>query len=306
MHLLHASARSPRRGRRGRLGAAALALLVVVAACSSGDDDTDADTAASSDATSGADPATTAGGSDGTADSAAFPVTIEHKYGETTIEAPPERVVSVGFADQDLLLALGIVPVAIRDWYGDQPFATWPWATPALGDAEPDRVAIHRAELRADPIARSRPHRRGLVGHDRGGVRNVVGDRADTAAVGRVHRLRSAVAGGHSCHRRGDRSTARGGGVDRRCRRTASGSSRRPPGVGWSGGGGRLRPVRDGDRRVRQCGSPSAADGGARLRDTGRVRRAGRRPVLQLVQLRGDGPPRSRRARLDLWRSSDQ
>jgi ABC-type Fe3+-hydroxamate transport system substrate-binding protein len=99
MHLDHASARSR---RRGRLGAAALALAVVVAACSSGDDDTADDTAGD------------AGSSDGTADSAAFPVTIEHKYGETTIEAAPERVVSVGFADQDPLLALGIVPVAIR------------------------------------------------------------------------------------------------------------------------------------------------------------------------------------------------
>jgi iron complex transport system substrate-binding protein len=124
MHLDHASARSR---RRGRLGAAALALAVVVAACSSGDDDTAADTTASSDATSGADSATTAGGSDGAADSAAFAVTIEHKYGETTIEAAPERVVSVGFADQDPLLALGNVPVAIR-----------------AGSATPSRPCCHR------------------------------------------------------------------------------------------------------------------------------------------------------------------
>ncbi len=77
-------------------------------------------------------------------------MTIEHKYGETTIEAAPERVVSVGFADQDPLLALGIVPVAIRDWYGDQPFATWPWATPALGDAEP--TVLPSTELNFEQI----------------------------------------------------------------------------------------------------------------------------------------------------------
>jgi iron complex transport system substrate-binding protein len=26
----------------------------------------------------------------------------------------------------------------VTDWYGDQPSATWPWAQPALGDAEPE------------------------------------------------------------------------------------------------------------------------------------------------------------------------
>lgn len=67
-----------------------------------------------------------------------FPITIEHKYGSTEITAPPERVISVGFADQDVLLALGVIPIAIRDWYGDQPFATWPWAQDELGDAEPE------------------------------------------------------------------------------------------------------------------------------------------------------------------------
>ena len=47
-------------------------------------------------------------------------------------------MVSVGYTEQDALLALGITPVAVTDWYGDQPFATWPWAQEALGDAEPE------------------------------------------------------------------------------------------------------------------------------------------------------------------------
>lgn len=68
---------------------------------------------------------------------AAFPVTIEHKFGETTIDAEPLRVVSVGFGEHDGLLALGVIPVAVRDWYGDQPYATWPWAQDELGDAQP-------------------------------------------------------------------------------------------------------------------------------------------------------------------------
>ena len=53
---------------------------------------------------------------------------VAHQYGETTVPAPPERVVSVGVTEQDILLELGVVPVAVTEWYGEQPSATWPWA----------------------------------------------------------------------------------------------------------------------------------------------------------------------------------
>ncbi len=43
----------------------------------------------------------------------AFPVTIEHVYGETVIPAQPERVVTWGWAAHDAALALGVVPVGI-------------------------------------------------------------------------------------------------------------------------------------------------------------------------------------------------
>jgi iron complex transport system substrate-binding protein len=64
-------------------------------------------------------------------------VTITHAFGETTVPEPPKRVVSAGFTGQDDLLALGVVPIAITDWFGDQPFAVWPWARPKLGNAKP-------------------------------------------------------------------------------------------------------------------------------------------------------------------------
>jgi iron complex transport system substrate-binding protein len=35
------------------------------------------------------------------------------------------------------VLALGVVPVGVTEWYGEQPHATWPWAQDELGDAEP-------------------------------------------------------------------------------------------------------------------------------------------------------------------------
>jgi iron complex transport system substrate-binding protein len=65
------------------------------------------------------------------------PLTITHAFGETTIPQPPKRVVSAGFTGQDDLLALGIVPVAVTNWFGDQPFGVWPWAQPKLGNAKP-------------------------------------------------------------------------------------------------------------------------------------------------------------------------
>lgn len=70
-----------------------------------------------------------------------FPVTVEHEFGETEIVEKPERIVSVGYTEQDTLLALGIVPVGITDWYGDQPHGVWPWAQEALGDAEPELLS---------------------------------------------------------------------------------------------------------------------------------------------------------------------
>jgi iron complex transport system substrate-binding protein len=60
-----------------------------------------------------------------------FPVTIDHIYGSTTIEEKPLRVVSVGFHEQDFLYSLGVAPVGVKEWFGDKPYATWPWAEDA-------------------------------------------------------------------------------------------------------------------------------------------------------------------------------
>ena len=64
--------------------------------------------------------------------------TIEHKYGSTEINGTSERVVTVGYTDQDPVLALGVAPVAVREWFGERPSATWQWAQDKLGDAEPE------------------------------------------------------------------------------------------------------------------------------------------------------------------------
>jgi iron complex transport system substrate-binding protein len=72
--------------------------------------------------------------------SSAFPLTIEHKYGSTTIESVPERIVTVGLLEQDPLLALGVTPVGTTEWFGGYPGSVWPWAQPLLGDTLPESV----------------------------------------------------------------------------------------------------------------------------------------------------------------------
>lgn len=133
-----------------------LPLLLLAGAAACGADDGGGDATSS---TSGGPVATDVTGdtddTGGAADEAAFPVTIEHKYGSLTLDEAPERVVSVGYTDQDTLLALGVVPVGIRDWFGDQPNATWPWATAALGGAEP--LVLDSAEINYEAVAGLRP-----------------------------------------------------------------------------------------------------------------------------------------------------
>lgn len=119
------------------------AFALLATACGSDDD-----TESSTDTTTGEGGDTTVAPTD---DGGAFPVTVEHKYGEITLDEAPAKVVSVGYTDQDFLLSLDVTPVAIRDWYGDQPFGTWEWAQDELGDAEP--VLLPSTELNYEQIA---------------------------------------------------------------------------------------------------------------------------------------------------------
>jgi iron complex transport system substrate-binding protein len=83
-------------------------------------------------------------------------VTVKHIFGETTIPAPPTRVVSAGFTEQDDLLAVGVVPVAVTNWFGDQPFGVWPWARPKLGPARPVLLNLDNG-IQVDQIAKLKP-----------------------------------------------------------------------------------------------------------------------------------------------------
>ncbi|MEX0790921.1 MAG: iron-siderophore ABC transporter substrate-binding protein [Actinomycetota bacterium] len=85
------------------------------------------------------------------------PVTVEHKYGETTIPNRPSRVVTVGMVAHDPVLALGVVPVGITSGeYSDrQVHGVWPWAQESLGDAKPEVLSTE--EVNFERIAGLRP-----------------------------------------------------------------------------------------------------------------------------------------------------
>jgi iron complex transport system substrate-binding protein len=87
----------------------------------------------------------------------AFPVTIEHKYGSTTIKAEPKRIVLVGLTEQDALLALGIVPVATTEWLKRYEGAISPWATSKLGNAPKPTVLSDQGGIQFEKVASLRP-----------------------------------------------------------------------------------------------------------------------------------------------------
>ncbi|UFU01809.1 ABC transporter substrate-binding protein [Ruania suaedae] len=116
-----------RTSRRAAIAVAAFAALGL-AGCSGAADSSEQDPAAtgSADGSDGAD----------SAEGAWQPVTIEHALGTTTIEEEPERVAAIGWANHEVALALGIVPVGmpITAWGDDDGNGVHPWVESTLSE----------------------------------------------------------------------------------------------------------------------------------------------------------------------------
>lgn len=61
-----------------------------------------------------------------------YPLTIVNKFGETVIEAAPERVATLNYGGADTILALGFQPLTVREWFGPYEDTVWPWARDLL------------------------------------------------------------------------------------------------------------------------------------------------------------------------------
>ena len=81
----------------------------------------------------GGDTGTDGGGDDSAAEGS---TTIEHAFGETVIEGQPERVATVAWANHEVPLALGVVPVgmASANFGDDDGNGTLPWVEESLTD----------------------------------------------------------------------------------------------------------------------------------------------------------------------------
>lgn len=85
----------------------------------------------------------------------AYPLTVKHQLGSTTIPSAPRRVVTYGYTDQDPVLALGTIPVGTLRWIPQWKRGVGVWAESALGDAQPKIYSGN--EIDFEGIAAARP-----------------------------------------------------------------------------------------------------------------------------------------------------
>lgn len=106
--------------RASALTAATSVAMLGLSACATGSSDEE-----------GAAPA-----ANSSADTDAFPVTIESTYGEATIEEEPERIVTLG-VDGDNVAALGVAPIAVQKMtWGGNAAGTTDWFDDALAEID--------------------------------------------------------------------------------------------------------------------------------------------------------------------------
>ncbi|AIY02519.1 ABC-type Fe3+-hydroxamate transporter system, periplasmic component [Arthrobacter sp. PAMC 25486] len=108
---------SRRQGLKLGLTASLGALGVALAGCSTGE-------------VGGTDSQNTQAASD------KFPVTVKHIYGETVIKEAPQRVATVSWVNDDIAIALGVIPVGMpkNEWGGNDQGSV-PWKDAALEKA---------------------------------------------------------------------------------------------------------------------------------------------------------------------------
>lgn len=84
----------------------------------------------SNDPTSDAAPA-------GAASGGSEPVSVTHRYGTTEVPASPQRIVTLGQTDHDVVVALGFTPVAVAGFTGGTYSPFRPWNSTQLASKPP-------------------------------------------------------------------------------------------------------------------------------------------------------------------------
>ncbi len=132
------------RSRRLRAVFVAAAAALALSACSSTSENGGGDAAA---------------GQAATEDS--FPVTVEHALGKTTIDKKPERIATVAWANHEVPLALGVVPVGMAkaNFGDDDADGLLPWVSAKLKelDAAPPVLFDETDGIDFEAVSDTRP-----------------------------------------------------------------------------------------------------------------------------------------------------
>ncbi|MCW0216023.1 MAG: iron-siderophore ABC transporter substrate-binding protein [Pseudonocardia sp.] len=119
-----------------------MAAALVLGGCGSGG------TTSATEPSAAPAPATSAG---------TFPVTVDHLYGSTEITAAPQRVVALGYSDADALLAVGVKPIGIVNWFTVPPENNkWSWEEAGFGSTVPEVVGV-RDDYDLEKVAALKP-----------------------------------------------------------------------------------------------------------------------------------------------------
>lgn len=143
--------------------AAGLALSACSASSTASESSTSTTATTSASSSSSSTPASSASSdtSDPSTNAAAegsYPVTITHAFGETTIPAEPQRVVTISWQNQDVVLALGVDPVAMPAFpYGGDAEGLLPWVKDALGDQPVPTLMDENSGLAFEAITTAKP-----------------------------------------------------------------------------------------------------------------------------------------------------
>lgn len=134
----------PRARRRSRLAVIASAIVasaaLVLTGCSAGG---------------------SAAQSSSSADSGSFPVTVKSALGSAKIDEKPKRIATWGWGAQDIVLALGIVPVAMPSFsYGGDSDGVLPWDADRikeLGGKTPQIIDADSGEVPFEQFVTAKP-----------------------------------------------------------------------------------------------------------------------------------------------------
>ncbi|WP_439029377.1 ABC transporter substrate-binding protein [Gordonia terrae] len=88
---------------------------------------------------------------------AAFPVTIDHVFGSTTIDGAPSRIAVIGIGDADVLLALGVMPVMVPVWKGSTDDGIGEWAESRVAGHDPSALLNATADFSVAAVAAAQP-----------------------------------------------------------------------------------------------------------------------------------------------------